>query len=208
MTTRHSLTMAFAALGVSVFAGCSSSVDTSSTSPTVVATSPDPTSPDVSSASSAATESDSTTSAGSTDSRFERAKEALAAGDFSTMLELLQLSGLADEIEERQVTILAPSEEAFGKLSRDEVTDLLANPTKIDDILKRHIIDEVLTFDELSTKAEVNTLSGETLVVSAENGSVTVGGAMVSAPSDESVSGEGGQELAVLGIDRVLLDSQ
>jgi transforming growth factor-beta-induced protein len=124
------------------------------------------------------------------------------------MLELLQLSGLADEIEERQVTILAPSEEAFGKLSRDEVTDLLANPTKIDDILKRHIIDEVLTFDELSTKTEVNTLSGETLVVSAENGSVTVGGAMVSTPSDESVSGEGGQELAVLGIDRVLLDSQ
>ena len=106
------------------------------------------------------------------------------------------------------MTILAPSEEAFGKLSRDEVTDLLANPTKIDDILKRHIIDEVLTLDELSAKTEVKTLSGETLVVSEANGSLTVAGAMVSAPSDESVSGEEGQELAVLGIDRVLLDSQ
>jgi uncharacterized surface protein with fasciclin (FAS1) repeats len=208
MTTRHCLTVAFAALGVAVFAGCSSSVDTASTSPTAVATSSDATSADVSPASNSVAESDSTTSAGSADSRFERAKEALAAGDFSTMLDLIQLSGLADEIEKRQVTILAPSEEAFDKLGRDEVTDLLTNPTKVDDILKRHIIDELLTFDELAAKTEVKTLSGETLVVSAANGSVTVAGAMVSAPSDESVSGEGGQELAVLGIDRVLLDGQ
>ena len=43
------------------------------------------------------------------------------------------------------MTILAPTEDAFKKLTKDQLTDLATNPTKIDDILKRHIVDEVLT---------------------------------------------------------------
>ena len=132
----------------------------------------------------------------------------MAAGDFSTFLNLLQLSGLAHDIEERQVTILAPTEDAFQKLTKDQLADLATNPTKIDDILKRHIVDEVLTFDELAAKSSVTTLSGDTLTVSNDGGTVTVNGAVVSAPKSDSVSGEQGQEISVLGIDTVLLDAQ
>jgi transforming growth factor-beta-induced protein len=168
--------------------------------------------------SAASASSDAGSPTGSTDlsgsgtstssSRFDRAKDALAAGDFSTFLNLLQLSGLAHDIEERQVTILAPTEDAFKKLTKDQLADLATNPTKIDDILKRHIVDEVLSFDELAAKSSVTTLSGDTLTVSKDGGTVTVNGAVVSEPKSDSVSGEEGQEISVLGIDTVLLDGK
>ena len=65
----------------------------------------------------------------------------------------------------------------------------------------------MLTFDELAAKSSVTTLSGDTLTVSNDGGTVTVNGAVVSAPKSDSVSGEEGQEVSVLGIDTVLLDS-
>lgn len=198
MTTRRTAFIAVAALGVLAFTGCADSSDSDTTlsgSSTSSATS-----------SAATDQSESTTGAAeSADSRLDRAKDALAAGDFSTMLELLDLSGLADEIEEREVTILAPTEDAFSELSGDDITDLLANPTQIDDVLKRHIIEGVLTFDELAAMNQVTTLSGDVLVVSGVGGSVRVDGAVVSEPSNESLSGAEGQEISVLGIDRVLL---
>ena len=205
MTTRRTAFIALAALGVMVFTGCGDSSDSSSSSPTDAET----TLSESSTSSGTTDESGLTTGAAeSGDSRLEKAKDALAAGDFSTMLELLELSGLAGEIEEREVTILAPSEEAFSELSGDDITDLLANPTQIDDILKRHVIEGVLTFDELAAMSEVTTLSGDVLVVSGDGGSVTVDGAVVSEPSSESLAGAEGQEVSVLGIDRVLLDGQ
>lgn len=211
MTNRQNALVALAVLGVATFTGCGSSLDSSSTSPSDAATTlaSDTTLAESPTSSASTDQSASTTAAPeSGDNRFEKAKDALGAGDFSTMLELLQLSGLASEIEEREVTILAPTEEAFSELSRDDITDLLANPTQIDDILKRHIIEGVLTFDELAAMSEVTTLSGDDLVVSEAGGSVTVDGAVVSEPSSESLSGGEGQEVSVLGIDRVLLDGQ
>jgi uncharacterized surface protein with fasciclin (FAS1) repeats len=208
------------ALGAVAVTACGSSLDTSSTSPTdatvvtsaasgISSTSGATDSTSASSdAGASATSSDASGSSTPGDSRFDRAKDALAAGDFSTMLKLLDLSGLAREIEDRQVTILAPTEDAFKKLTKDQLADLVTNPTKIDDILKRHIVDEVLSFDELAAKSKVTTLSGETLTVSNDGGTVTVNGAVVSEPKSDNVSGENGQELSVLGIDTVLLDAK
>ena len=222
MKHRTSMLVALAAVGAVAVTACGSSADSSSTSPSVdITTLTSPSSATSSASGSAGTasaSSDTGSSTGSTDlsgssastgtSRFDRAKDALAAGDFSTFLNLLQLSGLAHDIEERQVTILAPTEDAFQKLTKSQLADLATNPTKIDDILKRHIVDEVLTFDELAAKSSVTTLSGDTLTVSNDGGNVTVNGAVVSTPKSDSVSGEQGQEISVLGIDTVLLDAQ
>jgi uncharacterized surface protein with fasciclin (FAS1) repeats len=221
MKQQKSVVVLLAALGTVVVAACGSSVGSSSTSPsdgtTVTAAAPGTSttsrstettsaSSDVSGSSGTSDVTGSSTSTG--DSRFERAKDALAAGDFSTMLRLLDLSGLAKEIEDRQVTILAPTEDAFKKVTKEQLADLVTNPTKIDDVLKRHIVDEVLTYDELSAKSQVTTLSGETLTVTNEGGTVKVDGAVVSEPKSDSVSGDAGQELSVLGIDTVLLDEK
>jgi uncharacterized surface protein with fasciclin (FAS1) repeats len=141
------------------------------------------------------------------DERLDAAADALRAGDFSRMLDLLELSGVADELEGREITILAPSDEAFDALSSDELQDLATNPTQIDDIIKRHVLDELLTYDELKALSEVTTMSGETLTVEVDGDDVRVGGALVTPPEDDAVSGEPGQEVAVFGIDTVLLES-
>jgi uncharacterized surface protein with fasciclin (FAS1) repeats len=136
----------------------------------------------------------------------DQARAALKNGDFSTMLRALELSGLASDIEQHDITILAPTDTAFTDLSAKTVTSLLADPTEIKKVLKRHIIDEVLTFDELSKKTSVTTMSGETLPVTNENGVVKVDGATVT-ETDTKLSGQSGQEVAVYAIDKVLLDS-
>lgn len=140
------------------------------------------------------------------DDRIDQAGDALTSGDFSTMLNLLQLSSVADEIDGREITILAPTEEAFGALTTDEVSDLLTNPTKIDDILKRHIIDDLVTFEELSTTSSVTMLSGDTFAVVVDGDTITIEGALVTEGDSEIFRGENGQEVAAFAIDRVLLD--
>jgi uncharacterized surface protein with fasciclin (FAS1) repeats len=139
--------------------------------------------------------------------RFDAAREALSDGDLSTMLQVLSLSSLGDEIEDRAVTILAPTNDAFTSLSADELRDLLANPSEIDDVLRRHVIDEALTFDELSARETVTVLSGDTLTVETTGSTVTVDGAVVTPPADDAVSGEDGEEIVVFRIDKVLLPS-
>ena len=151
--------------------------------------------------------SDNSTDDTELDERLDAAADALRAGDFSRMLDLLELSGISNEIEGREVTILAPTDEAFDALSSDELEDLATNPTKIDDIIKRHILDELLSYDELKELTEVTTMSDETLTVEVDGDEVRVGGALVTPPEDDAVSGEPGQEVAVFGIDTVLLES-
>lgn len=149
---------------------------------------------------------DAGTDSTSLDDRLDAAADALRDGDFTTMLRLLELSGIADDIEGREITILAPTDGAFTDISADELENLLTNPTQIDDILKRHIVDELLTYDQLGELSEVTTISGETLTVENVGGEITVDGAVVTPPEADAVSGESGQELAVFGIDRVLLE--
>jgi uncharacterized surface protein with fasciclin (FAS1) repeats len=72
--------------------------------------------------------------------------------------------------------------------------------------LKRHIVDEVLTFDQLKTKSSVKTLSGDTLTVTNEGGTVKIDGATVT-ELNKAVTADNGQDIAVFSIDRVLLSS-
>lgn len=180
--------------------------DTSvTTDNTTETTASDPTTESTSDVTTASDDSTSNTDV-DVSSRMEQARDALQDGDFTTMLQVLELSGLASEIEDRQVTILAPTDDAFGDLSADTMTDLLANPSQVDDVLERHIIDELLTFDELSAKTSVKTLAGDTLTVTNDDGVVKVDGATVT-ELDESVTADNGQDVAVFSIDRVLVDS-
>ena len=137
------------------------------------------------------------------DERVDDIRGALSDGDFSTMLDLLELSGLSDELEGREVTILAPSESAFRDLSVEDLSELLTDPSSAEALLRRHILDQVYTYDELAALAEVTTISDETLVVSSDGDSVIVAGGTVSPPDADALDGDEGQEIAVLGIDQV-----
>jgi uncharacterized surface protein with fasciclin (FAS1) repeats len=134
--------------------------------------------------------------------RLDAARSALAQGDFSTMLRVLALSNLAEEIEDRSVTILAPDDAAFEALSADQLADLLADSDRVNEVLSWHVIDEALIWEQLADRSQVTTIRGEVISVETSNGVVAVGGARISELAGTNLEG---QEVAVFTIDRVLL---
>lgn len=135
--------------------------------------------------------------------RLDQAADALDDGDFSTMFQALSLTSIGDEIEGRAVTVLAPTDDAFAAFDADALADLLSDPTEIDDVLRRHVLDEAVPFDELVGRTEVTTIDGDVLPVEVDGSTVRVGGATVSpvAVSDQATSDS---ELVVLALDTVL----
>jgi uncharacterized surface protein with fasciclin (FAS1) repeats len=200
-----------AAIGLTLLAASCSSDDDVMSGDTVASTERSTAAP-ATSATTATTDADSPDESVTTDTELdleERAgdiRDALSNGDFSTTLDLLELSGLADEIEGREVTVLAPDEAAFSDLSADDLSELITDPESAKDLLRRHVIDGLYTYDELAALQEVTTISDETLTITTSGDQVMVDGATVS-PSDlDGLAGEDGQEIAVFGIDRLLLE--
>ena len=174
---------ALGTLGGATIFGCGSSLDSSATT-LESATSSEPASSDslesVPSDSSDPGSGVPTTSAAGVDNRFDRAKEALAAGDFSTMLELL--SSLAWRRDRGSCGDDPRSDRRCLQGSAARISwPTCAKPNEIDDILRRHIIDEALTFDELAAKADGDRSVGETLAVATGGTEITVEGAVVAA---------------------------
>ncbi|MGD9996955.1 MAG: fasciclin domain-containing protein [Ilumatobacteraceae bacterium] len=214
MTQRTKLSLAVVAISALVAAGCSDDSSTDDTTEPTVATTvtePSTTTPATNSPASSnpASSSPASSGPGSTDlgDLAGDVRAALADGDFSTMLDLLDLSGLSDEVEGREITILAPSEDAFRAVPSDELTGLVTDPERAKDLLRRHVLDGVYTYDELSARTEVTTIDGESLPVDSSGDSLTIAGATVSPPPDDALAGEQGQEVAVFEIDAVLLPS-
>jgi uncharacterized surface protein with fasciclin (FAS1) repeats len=140
------------------------------------------------------------------DDRVDNIRDALSDGDFSTMLDLLDLTGISDELEGREITVLAPTEAAFRTLSVDELGELVTDKDRAEALLRRHILDGVYTYDELAALTEVTTISDETLPVTTQGDSVIVAGATITPPDADNLDGEEGQEVAVFGIDQILTD--
>lgn len=201
MKLRHTISIT-AVTGLTLLAASCSSDDDSVADGSIV------TAAENSTATPDSTGTDPSTSEQDLDERRDDIRDALSNGDFTTMLDLLELSGLSDELEGREITVLAPSESAFSGLSADELSELITDPSSAEALLRRHIIDGLHTFDELAGLAEVTTISDETLPVTSTGDSVTVDGATVSPPDADALAGEEGQEVAVFGIDRLLLDDQ
>ena len=185
-----------------VSAGCAADDDTTVDDPAGVVDDSVDSSPSVDSCDSS--ESVTVPDASELGDRIDTATDALKAGDFSTLLEALSLSSVADEIEGRAVTILAPTDDAFSELAADEIADILANPTRLDDLLKHHIVDGAFSYDDLASMTSVTMLDGAKLPVTSDGSKVLVGGATVSEGPTDATNGTEGEEVVVLSIDRVL----
>ena len=59
---------------------------------------------------------------------------------YPTMLRLLTVSGVLDEIGAQPVTIFAPSEAAFRDFAVADHYGLMANPAALAPILRRHVV--------------------------------------------------------------------
>jgi uncharacterized surface protein with fasciclin (FAS1) repeats len=107
---------------------------------------------------------------------------ATEAGTFTTLLAAAQAAGLVEVLQSvGPLTVFAPTDEAFAKLPAGTVEALLADPAKLAEVLKYHVVPgRVLAADVVSAgSARPRTAQGSTLHVRVENGRVRVDGATV-----------------------------
>lgn len=108
---------------------------------------------------------------------------AIAAGnkDFSTLVAAVTAAGLADTLSGTgPFTVFAPTNEAFAKLPKGTVEDLLKpeNKAKLTAILTYHVVPGKVMAADVKT-GKVKTVQGGELDVVVKDGGVTVDGAKV-----------------------------
>ena len=65
---------------------------------------------------------------------------AIAAGKFNTLVKAVQVAGLVDFLKlPGAITVFAPTDDAFDKIPKDALANLLANPQALRAVLLKHI---------------------------------------------------------------------
>ncbi|MHA1134639.1 MAG: fasciclin domain-containing protein [Alphaproteobacteria bacterium] len=99
---------------------------------------------------------------------------AAGAGQFKTLVAAVQAAGLVDTLKgDGPFTVFAPTDEAFAKLPRGTVEDLLKpeNKEKLVAILTYHVVPgKIMSGDIAGKSTEVKTVQGDTLAVDATDG--------------------------------------
>lgn len=127
---------------------------------------------------------------------------AAKAGKFKTLLAAATAAGLADTLaNDGPFTVFAPTDEAFAKLGKDTIADLLKpeNKAKLAAILKYHVVAGRVNAAAVVKLTSAKTLQGTTVAVKVENGQVSVNDANVVAT--DVIAGNG----VIHIIDSVLL---
>jgi uncharacterized surface protein with fasciclin (FAS1) repeats len=107
---------------------------------------------------------------------------AIAAGSFKTLVAAVQAAGLVPTLEGKgPFTVFAPTDEAFAKLPKGTVEDLLKpeNKAKLTAILTYHVISgEVMAADVVKVKS-AKTVEGKAVTVKVTDGKVMIDDANV-----------------------------
>jgi uncharacterized surface protein with fasciclin (FAS1) repeats len=104
---------------------------------------------------------------------------AQASGSFSTLLAAAEAAGLVETLSAAEVTIFAPTDEAFAALPAGTVDGLLADVEKLSAVLQYHVLPGTVTATELLAMPTATTLQGEELQVSTDGAGVMVNDATV-----------------------------
>jgi uncharacterized surface protein with fasciclin (FAS1) repeats len=107
---------------------------------------------------------------------------AVSDGNFSTLVAALEAAGLVEALQgEGPFTVFAPTDEAFAVLPEGTVEALLADPETLKSILLYHVVDaKVLAADAVGLDGQdVESLSGESFMVSVDGSDVMVNEAKV-----------------------------
>jgi uncharacterized surface protein with fasciclin (FAS1) repeats len=102
------------------------------------------------------------------------------AGSFKTLLAAAAAAGLADALAgEGPFTVLAPTDEAFAKLPKGTVEELLKpeNREKLAGVLKYHVIAGSVNLAKALEVGEAATLQGAKITAKFEDGRVRIGAA-------------------------------
>ncbi|MBL0926935.1 MAG: fasciclin domain-containing protein [Phycisphaerales bacterium] len=104
---------------------------------------------------------------------------AKSTGKHNTLVAAIEAAGLADALSGKgPFTVFAPTDEAFAKLPKGTLEELLKpeNKAKLADILKFHVIgDKVMAEQVLKMKESSKTLQGSTFKIEVKEGKVHIG---------------------------------
>ena len=86
---------------------------------------------------------------------------AVAAGQFTTLVELVQQAGLADELSGAgPLTVFAPTDEAFAAVPEETLAALAEDPEQLERVLLYHVVEGAVTSDQVADGASAATLAG------------------------------------------------
>ena len=105
---------------------------------------------------------------------------AIDAGSFDTLVIAVKTADLVDALKgEGPFTVFAPTDAAFAKLPKGALDALLNDKAKLTAVLKYHVVPgKVMAADVVNLKT-AKTANGNSLTISAANGSVMVNNAKV-----------------------------
>ncbi len=107
---------------------------------------------------------------------------AVAAGSFKTLAKALQAADLVGTLKGKgPYTVFAPTDEAFAKLPGTTLHDLLKpeNKAKLQRILTYHVVAGRVSSAHVAKMRSAKAVSGDTIDIAANGGSVTVDDAKV-----------------------------
>ena len=107
---------------------------------------------------------------------------AVAAGSFTTLAKALQAADLVGTLKGKgPFTVFAPTDAAFAKLPAGTLESLLKpeNKAKLAKILTYHVVPGSVSSSQVAKMTSAKAVSGDSITIKAENGSVTVNDAKV-----------------------------
>lgn len=116
---------------------------------------------------------------------------AAAAGDFTILVKAVQAAGLEETLRgDGPFTVFAPTDDAFNKLPKGTLEDLLKpeNKAKLADILTYHVASGAVMSGDLSDGQKVTTVQGGNVTVSIKD-AVMIGAATVTTPDIKTSNG-------------------
>ncbi len=107
---------------------------------------------------------------------------AASAGNFNTLVAAVKAAGLAETLSGKgPFTVFAPTDEAFAKLGKETIAELLEpeNKAKLVSILTYHVAGASLPATKVVGMKSIDTLQGQSVDIVVEGGKVTIDGATV-----------------------------
>ena len=127
-------------------------------------------------------------------------EKAQAAGQFTTLVSLVERAGLADTLAgPGPFTVFAPTDAAFAKVPKKTLNALLKDRAKLRAVLLYHVAAGRLEAADVVERRSIKTLNGKRVRVRVDGDEVFVGKAQVTTPDVGASNG------VIHVIDRVLI---
>jgi uncharacterized surface protein with fasciclin (FAS1) repeats len=105
---------------------------------------------------------------------------AIAAGNFKTLVTAVQAAGLVDTLKSPgPFTVFAPTDDAFAKLPKGSVENLLKDKPKLKSILTYHVVSGKVMATDAAKLKSAKTVEGEDIKINASMNNVKINDANV-----------------------------